>query len=239
MNFRRKQQMYFFITLLLFINFFLTGCVDLSGSRSTYRKKEDLLYNQPLNQSIQRKKTVPFYGEAHTMRGGLGIFSIGMNQLRDSIANKYHIPAYSTMWYNAGDVSRTIITHYYKYNDHRPIILIGHSLGANDQIKVARNLNAVGIPVALLVTVDAVSQTIVPPNVQYAMNFYKPGYVPMFSGLKLKAVNPDKTVIENINVANLKDVQVNHFTIDKHKVVQAMILDKVEKVLMNGNKKGA
>ena len=40
------------------------------------------------------------------MRGGLGIFSIGMNQLRDAVAVQCKIPAHSTMWYNAGDVSR-------------------------------------------------------------------------------------------------------------------------------------
>ena len=104
---------------------------------------------------------------------------------------------------------------------------------------MARNLNAAGIPVALLVTVDAVSQTIVPPNVKHALNVYKPGFVPMFSGLKLRAVDPGATVIENVNVNNLKGVDVNHFTIDKDTVVQDLILDRVKKVLINGNRKGS
>jgi alpha/beta superfamily hydrolase len=139
------------------------------------------------------------------------------------------------MWYNAGDVSHDIIHRYYHQKRHRPIILVGHSLGANEQIKVARNLNAAGVPVALLVTVDAVSQTIVPPNVKQVLNVYKPGYVPMFSGLKLRAQNPKATSINNLNVAQLKEVHVNHFTIDKDEALQAMILDSVGKVLINGN----
>ena len=49
-------------------------------------------------------------------------------------------------------------------------------------------------------------------------------------------MNPDKTTIENVNVNSLKGINVNHFTIDKDKVVQALILDKVKKVLINGNK---
>lgn len=215
--------------LLLPLVLVLAACIDLSGSRSTY------LNNEPM----QRHKTVLSTGEVHTMRGGLGVFSIGMNQLRDRVEEQYHIPAYSTMWYNAGDVSRFIIHRYYQQKHPGPIILVGHSLGANEQIKVARNLNKAGVPVALLVTVDAVSQTIVPSNVQHALNLYKPGYVPMFSGLKLRAVDPQRTPIENINVATLPGVQVNHFTLDKHPVVQGIILKRIKKVLNYGKRKSA
>lgn len=218
-----KKVVLVFGTMLL-----LNACVDLSGSRSTYMKQE------ALQQQVQAHKDTLYDGEVHTMRGGLGIFSIGMNTLRDSVAKQYHIPAYSTMWYHAGGVTRFIIASYRQHP--RPIILVGHSLGANEQIKVARNLNKVGIPVALLVTVDAVSQTIVPPNVQQALNIYKPGFVPMFSGLKLRAVNPQKTHIDNVNVATLNDVHVNHFTVDKDAVVQAMIMERIKKVITNGKK---
>ena len=195
----------------------LSACVDLSGTKV-----------------LAEQKTHSNRGEVHTMRGGLGIFSIGMNQLQRAVNEQYNIPASSSMWYNAGNVSRSIINQYYTQKQTRPIILVGHSLGANEQIKVARNLNKAGVPVALLVTVDAVSQTRVPPNVRYALNFYKPGFVPMFSGLRLKAVNPDTTIIDNVNVNTLKGVSVNHFTIDKDKIVQAMILEHVKKVLNDG-----
>ena len=140
------------------------------------------------------------------------------------------------MWYNAGAVSRTLISNHYTSKNPKPIVLVGHSLGANEQIKVARNLNKAGVPVDLLVTVDAVSQTVVPPNVKHAMNFYKTGYVPMFSGLRLRAVDPAKTQIDNIDVTKIKGVTVNHFTIDKHPAVQAMIMEEVKKVTSNANR---
>ena len=59
----------------------------------------------------------------------------------------------------------------------------------------------------------------------------------MFSGLKLVAVNPNTTHIENVNVNTLEGIQVNHFTIDKDKIVQAMILEYVERVLSYANTK--
>lgn len=243
MNQFGKPHHFFLSFFLSLITVGLTGCVNLSGAKLTPEKKVSY-YPKNKTTTVPQKKSPSHssksLGEVHTLLGGLGMFSVGMNTLRDELASQYNnISASSNMWYNAGDVTSSITHYYYRHKEHRPIILMGHSLGANEQIKVARNLNAAGIPVDLLVTVDAVSQTIVPPNVKRVLNVYKPGYVPMFSGLKLKAVDPKATVIENVNVDNLKNMSVNHFTIDKDKVVQAMIFDEVKKVLIDGNRKAA
>ncbi|RUR12080.1 hypothetical protein [Legionella sp. km772] len=218
------------ILLLISLPVLISACVNLSGTRNNYTKTHSV---------VVEDKHAKYKGEVHTMLGGLGLFSKGMITLRDSVAARYDIPAYNNIWYNAGDVTRVIADNYHQQKDPRPIILVGHSLGANEQIKVARNLNKLNIPVALLITVDAVSQTIVPPNVHEAVNFYKSGYVPMFSGLKLRAVDPAKTHIENIDVTKLKGVGVNHFTIDKNPTVQEMILEKIKKVVVNGKRKNA
>lgn len=246
MNSVQNRKLNFFISFLLsLVILSLAGCVDLSGGRASVKKPIPKYSSQPtMDQSKKQstKKTVmtgksqPYKGEVHTMLGGLGLFSTGMRTLSDTVEDECNISAPSDMWYNAGNVTRKIVSYYQTHKVHRPIILVGHSLGANEQIKVARNLNKVGIPVDLLVTVDAVSQTIVPPNVKYAMNFYKPSFVPMFSGLRLKAVDPEKTRIDNINVTTVKGIKVNHFTIDKDPIVQAMIMKEVKKVLSNANK---
>ena len=239
MNLLWKQQIHCVLTISL-MTCSLTGCVDLSGAKLTPEKKVNYYARKATPKKLNVHHSTKSQGEVHTMLGGLGMFSIGMDQVRNDIAKKYkHVSASSNMWYNAGDVTNSITYYYYKHKTHRPIILMGHSLGANEQIKVARNLNAAGIPVDLLVTVDAVSQTIVPPNVKHVLNVYKPGFVPMFSGLKLRAVDSNATKIENINVNDLKELNVNHFTIDKDKFVQAMILDEVKKVLIDGDRKGA
>ncbi|KTC88650.1 thioesterase domain-containing protein [Fluoribacter dumoffii] len=248
MNFVQIRKSGFFNSFLfLLLAMSLAGCVDLSGGRASEKRPipktaQSLIHEPASHNKAKSEKSVKvstsqtYHGEVHTMLGGLGLFSTGMRTLSGSVVEEFNVPAPSNMWYNAGDVTRSIVSYYRKHQMHRPIILVGHSLGANEQIKVARNLEKAGIPVDLLVTVDAVSQTIVPPNVKHAMNFYKPGFVPMFSGLKLRAVNPEQTRIDNINVGALKGVQVNHFTIDKDPVVQAMIMEEVKKVLSNANR---
>ena len=203
----------------------VSGCIDLA-------------VNDGKNKLASHKKTTFVKGEVYTMRGGLGgVFSKGMNRLEDTLEVDYRIHSSSTVWYKANALSSFIIKQYKSNELHGPIILVGHSLGANEQIKVARNLARANIPVALLMTIDAVSPLTVPPNVAKVVNIYKPSFVPMFSGLVLKAMDPKSTHIENINVATLKDAAVNHFTIDSNKTIQQVMVDSVLATLKTTNNK--
>ena len=211
----RKGMNSFFLVITFLLSVFLSGCIDLAA-------------NDGRNKHIDVKKITHAKGEVYTMRGGLGgVFSKGMNRLEDTLANDYQIYSSSTVWYKADALSHAIIAQYKAKRKHGPIILVGHSLGANEQIKVAKNLAQADIPVALLLTVDAVSPIKVPPNVKQAFNIYKPSFVPLFSGLRLKAVDPKSTEIENFNITTIKDARVNHFTIDGNQSVQKIMLEKV------------
>lgn len=192
---------------------FLNSCIDLAVNDSKNKHLE---------------KTSHYHGEVYTMRGGLGgIFSKGMNRLQDTLENDYQIKASSTVWYKANGLSHSIIEDYKTKKIRGPIILVGHSLGANEQIKVARQLARSNIPVALLMTVDAVSPVTVPPNVAHVFNIYRPSFDPVFSGLPLKAMDPIRTHIDNININTIKNIDVNHFTMDGNKQVQRLMLNQV------------
>lgn len=233
------NALYLIKLLLLFVLLCsISACVDLSGSSSkSFGKKKSGKQTSYYPKDYKGKKVVP-YGEIHALRGGLGIFSLAMNKMQTVVSEKYNVPGSSTMWYSAGEMSKAVIDYHYKHHSNRPVILIGHSLGANEQLKVARNLDKAGIPVALLVTIDAVSQTSVPGNVEHVLNIYKPGYVPMFSGLKVKAVNPKATLVENVNIKDLKGVNVHHFNIANNKVVQDLVLAEIGKVLLDAKRRG-
>ena len=204
---------------LLCMSLYLTACIDLAVNDGKNKR--------PIH---QQKHTIK--GHVYTMRGGLGgIFSKGMNQLEDTLQNEHQIPSSSTVWNKAYSLSKTIIEQHQQKKIQGPIILVGHSLGANEQIKVAKHLGLKHIPVALLITVDAVAPIHVPPNVKLAVNIYKPSFIPLFSGLRLKAVDPTQTTIDNINVNTFKGIHLNHFTIDKNTQVQAIMIHHILQTL--------
>lgn len=220
---QRKLSKSFFLCSIL-IPLFLTGCIDLAA-------------NDKRHSQLARKRAPYSKGEIYTMRGGLGgVFSKGMNHLEDTLAEQYHISASSTVWFKAIALSDSIIKRYQANEINGPIILVGHSLGANDQIGVARQLAKRNIPVALLITIDPVLPLKIPSNVKHEINIYKPSFVPLFSGLALKADDPEFTHIENVNVDKLKEIGVNHFTIDKHHYVQKLMVDKILATLQRSNK---
>jgi hypothetical protein len=205
---------------MLIISSLLTGCVDFAVNTSKYQQPK----------SSSSRATYP-PAEISTMRGGLGgVFSKGMNHLENTLENNYGITASSTVWYKGPALSKAIIRDH-QAHPSRPIILVGHSLGANEQINVAKTLNRAHIPVALLITIDPVMPTTVSPNVQHAINLYKSSFMPMFSGLKISAQNPQLTHLENINVATLPGANVNHFTIDNNPVIQHQMLEAVLQTL--------
>lgn len=208
--------------LLFFSAISLVGCFDLAATQSMAKDKEYVFKSK---------------AQVFVMRGGLGgIFSTGMNQLQHTLEKEYRIKTESTVWYKAHTLSHYIIKHYGTDTLPGPIILVGHSLGGNDQIKVAQSLYKAHIPVALLLTVDAVSPLEVPPNVREVVNIYKPSFVPMFSGLLINPLDNKATRVQNINVNTIPQLNVNHFTIEKNPNIQQLMLNKVLEVIHRDEK---
>jgi hypothetical protein len=79
------------------------------------------------------------------------------------------------------------------------IVIYGHSWGASETIALARRLNALSIPVLLTIQVDSVQKSnqddsLIPPNVSEAINFYQSEG--LLHGRRLiKAADPKKTTI--------------------------------------------
>lgn len=210
----RKYRTLGSLLMLGILCLMLPACIDLAVNHG--QNKHGVLSTQFVD------------GEVYTMRGGLGgIFSKGMNRLEDLLYNDYKIHSLSTVWFRANALSASIIKQYRSHVLREPIILVGHSLGGNDQIKVARDLYRAHIPVALLISIDPVSPLTVPPNVLHVVNIYKPSHLPLFSGLMVKAMDPEKTLVENINVYDIKGIDVNHFNITGNAEIQKIMLDKI------------
>jgi hypothetical protein len=79
------------------------------------------------------------------------------------------------------------------------IVIFGHSWGASETVTLARELQQDGIPVLLTIQVDSVSKigqndSVIPPNVGHAVNFYQPDGI-VHGRPAIRAADPGHTEI--------------------------------------------
>ena len=153
----------------------------------------------------------------YLMRGLLNIFSLGMDQLAAQIARN----GIDASVYNHS-VEETVvgtIVQKYRAGDHGPYILVGHSLGADAVMVMAQQLNAQGVPVALVVPFDGTESYTAPANVSCVVNLTQRKYAYMLAGAGFHGK------LSNVDVSS--DTSIDHVTIDKSPRLQAMALKEI------------
>ena len=105
------------------------------------------------------------------LRGWFGVFSTGLDSLADELKAKgVHAQV-------AGHLSwKTVVSDILRERaagKTGPLVLMGHSQGANNVIDMARALAAHNVRVDLLVTLVPLMQNPVPANVMRAINYYQ------------------------------------------------------------------
>ena len=168
-------------------------------------------------------------GHVYLLRGILNVFSLGMDQLA------YKIEAVGvtstvhnhTAWRSLAD---DMIVNY-RSGDKAPIILMGHSAGADATISIARRLNESNVPVALIVNFDPVSPDPVPPNVKQIVNYY----VPAGWGSAVAADKRFTGKLANVN----ENATTNHFSIDKDDSLHRQTIARVLAVTGGGVRRRA
>ncbi len=175
--------------------------------------------------SRARAKTSTAKNEArvYLFRGLLNIFSMGMDELADKIkASGIPATVYNhTEWEEvAGKIAAD-----YKNGNHAPIVLIGHSLGADAVIFMAEALGKRGVPVALVVPFDGTQTLVAPANVARVMNITQRDYAYARRGAGFRGE------LQNIDVSSQG---VDHLNIDKSPRLHAMVLNKIIAVVKKG-----
>jgi pimeloyl-ACP methyl ester carboxylesterase len=163
-------------------------------------------------------------GHVYLLRGLLNIFSLGMDDLASKLqARGVAATVYNhTEWQGLADS----IAEKYKAGKHGPIILIGHSLGADAVMIMAEYLGKKGVPVALVVPFDGTGSYAASPNVARVMNLTQRDYAYMRKGQGFKGT------LQNIDVS--KDSTIDHITIDKSSRLHNMVVASVLSVIGRG-----
>jgi hypothetical protein len=159
----------------------------------------------------------------YLLRGLLNVFSLGMDELADKIrATGVQASVHNhTEWETLADE----ITAKYKAGNHAPIILIGHSLGADAVVYMAQYLGKRGIPVALLVPFDGTQTMVASGNVAHMMNITQRDYAYARRGSGFHGE------FQNIDVTSMG---VDHLSIDKAPRLHAMVLSKIASIVKRG-----
>ncbi len=172
-------------------------------------------------------------GNTYLLRGWIGIFSSGIDNLTQQI-NDSGVRAHVYQDDQWADLAKHLRDAYRADPNHEPLCLVGHSYGADDVLRVARELKKDNIPVDLIVTLDPVTPIDVPTNVKHCVNIYQSNGVwdtmPWLRGVPIKAETTSTQLVNyNIRVdrTDLLEADTDHFNIEKKQKIHSEILKYV------------
>jgi hypothetical protein len=153
------------------------------------------------------------------LRGWFGVFSMGLDTVAEqlkALGINAEVSGHLS-WQN----EVTEILRERSAGRSGPLILVGHSQGANNVIDMARALDQSHVTVDLLITLSPFMQNRVSGNVVKAINYYQaPGW-----GQPIEADQGFRGKLINVNLAD--DPTISHIGIDKSTKIQAEVIREI------------
>ena len=163
----------------------------------------------------------------YLLRGLFNVFSLGMDSLTEELKRRgvdATVHGYGE-WQTLADKAAAN----YKAGKEAPIILIGHSLGADPVMEMAAYLGRKGVPVALVVPFDGTKSFAASDNVGRVLNLTQRDYAYMRGGPGFHGT------LANVDVSS--DPSIDHINIDKSPRLHERVVAEVLAVI--GNHKAA
>jgi hypothetical protein len=111
-----------------------------------------------------------------------------------------------------------------------PVVFVGHSCGGRYSLFAAHKLNALGVPVDLLVCLDVALPAAVPANVKRAVNLYLAGRR-LYPAGPLRPAPGSLAVVENIDLRGAGSPangrRLNHLNITDSPGVQERVMKEI------------
>jgi hypothetical protein len=162
----------------------------------------------------------------YLLRGLMNVFSLGMDTLAEELNARgvYATVDNHTSWQGLADQAAAR----YKAGTEGPIIIIGHSLGADAVMEMSAYLGQKGVPVALAVPFDGTQSLAASGNILRVLNLTQRSYAYMRKGPNFKGT------LVNFDVSS--DGSIDHLNIDKSPRLHAKVIAEVLAVV--GSHKG-
>ena len=170
------------------------------------------------------------HGHVFLLRGLANVFSLGMDQTARKLKAK-GIPVDVTNYTHWHEFAVVLISEYKSDPSVVPVVIIGHSLGADAAVLMGNELAEGGVPVRLVVAFDGVKGGVpVVKGVQEVVNYYKPNGF----GKAVPSSEGFSGTVNNIDLSNRKEI--DHVNIDKTKSLQDEVVTKVVEVFTEATK---
>jgi hypothetical protein len=162
-------------------------------------------------------------GHVYLLKGFAGIFSTGLDSLDEQLVRR----GIAATVHSHSDYERLAIeAARLEKNGGGPIIIIGHSLGADAAIYMAEKMKTKGAPVALVVTFGPARGLMAPSNVSQVINYY------LGSDIIGKGRGFRGTIL-NINLDAASDI--NHFNIEKKERLHIKVIARIQSIIRRGH----
>jgi len=162
-------------------------------------------------------------GHVYLVRGLTTIYSYGIDQLAAKI-NHRGVTATVYGLSETGSIAGDIIRKYKAGEERGPVMLLGHSSGADYIIAIAERLKEAGVPVALAFGFDPTRiADAVPANVDLFINLYQGANI-----IGGGEVQPGPDFRGRLIDVDLREhTEIFHITLDKTPAVQEAVADKI------------
>lgn len=160
--------------------------------------------------------------QIYLLRGLANVFSRGMDEMAEKLRQQGFSPI--VINHRGWQVAAERIEQNYRNGRTAPIILIGHSLGANNAFRIAQRLQRANIPVAYLATFDPTHAMKVPNNVRYFVNFYQN------NGFGRRASFAPSRHQQKVNLNLTSSPGLNHRNIDQSRRLQDIVMARIREV---------
>lgn len=169
------------------------------------------------------------HGHVYLLRGLLNVFSLGMDELaaklqrRGVSAGVYEYGGWQSLCQDAAARYRA---------GGGPIILVGHSLGADAVVDMANTLGQMGIPVALVVAFDPTAPSVLTGKTTRSfINYYQSdnGF-----GRRISRGGGFRGHLSNIDLR--KHTEFGHASIDKSAMLHSAVIGRVMGLVGRGSK---
>lgn len=169
--------------------------------------------------------------QVYLLKGLADIFSSGMDFLQAKLAARGIVGEV----HSHSEVEALAQSAIAKWRGgaHGPIIIIGHSLGADAAISMAQRLGSAQVPVALLVTFSPVDSAPALANVGRAVNYFQSNS--LWHGRIIQGAG-FHGMLENVDLARAPEI--THFNIEKSEQLHAATVAKVLAIVSTHSKAG-